>query len=51
MSDCVVNVFASIYLNDNIAHYWRNLNQINDVVTCSAFQLTDVPYQKVSSGN
>ena len=28
---------------DSFAHSWHSLNQLHDVVTCNAFQLTGVP--------
>ena len=34
---------AIICLDDSLAHSWHSLNQLNEVVTWNAFQLTGVP--------
>jgi hypothetical protein len=33
---------ATLSLDDRFAHSWHSLNQIHEVVTWNAFQLTDV---------
>ena len=34
---------ATLCLNDSVAHTWHSLNQLHEVVTWNAFQLTGVP--------
>ena len=34
---------ASLCLDDSFAHSWHSLNQLYEVVTWNAFQLTSVP--------
>ena len=34
---------ATLCLDDSVAHSWRSLNQLHEVVTWNAFQLTVVP--------
>ena len=34
---------ATLCLDDSFAHSWHSLNQLHDVVTWNAFQLTGVP--------
>ena len=38
---------ATLCLDDNYAHSWRTFNQLHEVVTWKAFQLTGVPCLKV----
>ena len=35
---------ATPYLDDSFAHSWHSLNQLYEVVTWNAFQVTGVPY-------
>ena len=34
---------ATLCLDDSFAHSWHSLNQLHEVVTWNAFQLTGVP--------
>jgi hypothetical protein len=34
---------ATVCLDDSFAHSWHSLNQLHEVVTWNAFQLTGVP--------
>ena len=34
---------ATLCLDDNFAHAWHSLNQLHEVVSWNAFQLTGVP--------
>ena len=38
---------ATLCLDDSFAHSWHSLNQLHEVVTWNAFQLTDVPCLKL----
>jgi hypothetical protein len=38
---------ATLCLDDSFAHSWHSLNQLQEVVTWNAFQLTGVPCQKL----
>ena len=33
---------ATLCLDDSFAHSWHSLNQLHEVITCNAFQLTGV---------
>ena len=33
---------ATFCLDDSFAHSWHSLNQLHELVTCNAFQLTGV---------
>ena len=41
---------AILCLDDSFAHTWHSLNQLNELVTWNAFQLTDVPCYKLICG-
>jgi hypothetical protein len=41
----MVEIFqiATLCVNDSFAHSWHSLNQLHEVVTWNAFQLTGMP--------
>ena len=41
---------ATLNLDDSFAHSWLSLNQLHEVVTWNAFQLTGVPWSKLFWG-
>ena len=41
---------ATLCLDDSFAHTWHSLNQLHEVVTWKAFQLTGVPCSKIICG-
>ena len=41
-SKCILYIIATLFLDDSFAHSWHCLNQLNDLVTWNAIQITGI---------